>query len=495
MSLAAPKIEALNFDQSDILSVDANEKQILQYEQDRGVFLPKLSQTIAAGCVAVAGSLSIPPALAVPACELAVEALRQLGKKITPASVSAYVLGNAKELMAKARKQLAQRAQKVGTTPRKGGRPAILPRQENASIVPAQRRGPSPAGVMTSSAPVTIGNTVTGVATTSKPRRGGHVVTGREFLTTAYGSGSVSTWTAVAGVPLTPVTFVDSLLRMYGSMYDYFRWTKLTVHYVTTSPTSSNGSVMVYYHRDRAGVFLNQTSANLLPFVLTDPHTCITPQWQNMSVTLETDSEWKRTDYGVSDDIGHYAAGELFLLSKTSTTDSPGYLLMDYEIEFKDMNLTPRLLLWPQPTIIYTPYAMKTIAQTANAFLELQYLAGQAGNPFGAVPTALKSNCVYKVIFDVTNSTGIATGTDTFGYTMSTNGSVNNVTFKDGSTMYAVCVSGATTFRFYLNAAAAYSGSGTEVAVWTATGSLATTYIIWFSLVGMMGDAGINPNM
>jgi len=493
MSIAAPKIEALNFDQSDIIPVEANESKILKYEQDRGVYVEPISQALAKSCVAVSGTLAIPPLLALPACELAVEALRQLGQKITPASVSAYVLGHAKTLMAKAKGRIAQRAVKVGKTPKKGSIPAI--RSTNAAIIPAQQRTANGPGIMTSSAPVTIGNTVTGVATKSRTTRNGHVVLGREFLTTAYGSGTIATWTSVAGVPLTPVTFVDSLLRMYGSMYDYFKWNKLTVHYVTTSPTSSNGSVMLYYHKDRAGVFLNQTSANLLPFVLTDPHTCITPQWQNMSVTLETDSQWKRTDYGVSDDVGHYAAGELFLLSKTSTSDSPGYLLMDYEIEFKDMNLTPRLLLWPQPSIIYTPYAFRTTSQTANSYLELGYVAGQAGNPFGAVPSSLGSSRVYKVVFDITNSSGVASGTDTFNVLMSPGGAAASVTIADGTTMYAVAVSGGTTFRYYTNAAAAYSGSACEVALFPTTGTVTTTYVIWYSLVGLLGSAGVNPSM
>lgn len=352
-------------------------------------------------------------------------------------------------------------------------------------------------GVVSTTAPVSIGNTISGVATKGKPLKGGHVVRGREFLTTAYGSGSLITWTMVAGVPLTPVTFVDSLLRMYGSMYDYFKWTKLEVHYVTTSPTSSTGSIMLYYHKDRGGVFLNQTSANLLPFVLSDPHTCIGPQWQNMSVVLETDSEWKRTDYGNGDDMAHYSAGELFLLSKTAAaaTESPGYLLMDYEIQFKDLNLTPRLLVWPQPTIIYNPYSFQTTSQTAGSNFELIYEANQSHNPFGVIANGLGTGRVYKVILDLTNTNNATANTNSIKASMSTGGATFVVNLQDGTTLYAVCVNSTTSFRFYLNVASAYTGSANELALWNATASDTTYYVMWFSLVGIVSGLGVNPSM
>lgn len=368
------------------------------------------------------------------------------------------------------------------------------PPKPTKALVPS---APTPAnGVYSTSAPVSIGNTITGVATKSRPTKEGHIVRGREFLTTAYGSAlSVINWTMVAGVPLTPVCFVDSLLRMYGAMYEFYKWKKLTVHYVTTSPTSTNGSVMVYYHKSREGVFLKQTSPNLLPFVLSDPHTCISPQWQNFSVNLVTDDDWKRCDYGYSADITHYAAGELFLLSKTTTADSPGYLLMDYELDFKGLNLTPRLLLWPQPTIVYTPYSMSTTSQTNNTAVELVFETGQAHNVFGNIPSALRSDGIYKVILDLGNTTG-ATAADVVWKSLTRSGAAGNTTgLGDGTTIYAVCVNGVTNFSFYVNATSAYTGSASELYLWNATGTDTTYYMMWFSLIGFTAGAAVNPNM
>lgn len=418
----------------------------------------------------------------------------------------AVLIGNAVydaagHLLRKVPGKVAQLASEVMTPKKRTASPVIKTKvkkkasPKTTALVPAKQ--PSQVnGIYSTSAPVSIGNTIQGVATRSRPTKEGHVVRGREFLTTAYGSATtVITWAMVAGVPLTPVCFVDSLIRMYGSMYEFFRWKKLTVHYVTTSPTSTNGSVMVYYHKGREGVYLKQTSANLLPFVLSDPHTCISPQWQNFSVNLTTDDDWKRCDYGYSADLQHYAAGELFLLSKTTTADTPGYLLMDYEIDFKGLNLTPRLLLWPQPTIVYTPYSMQTTGQTANAVIELVYESAQVHNVYGNVPNALRADGIYKVIFDISNSNGYTTANTTWKSLTRTNAAGNTTPIGDGTTIYAVCVNSTTTFSFYMNPTAAYVGSGNEIFLWNATGTDTSYFNIWFSLIGFTAGAAVTPNM
>jgi hypothetical protein len=251
---------------------------------------------------------------------------------------------------------------------------------------------------------------------------------------------------------------------------------------------------MIYYHKSREGVYLNQTSANLLPFVMSDPHTCITPQWQNMTVQLSTDDDWKRCDYGYSDDIQHYCGGELFFLSKTAAGDanSPGLLLMDYEIEFKNLNLTPRLLLWPQPTVLYTPYIMRSGAVGANTVIESIYLAGQAGNQFGNVANGLQATGIYKVIIDGKNSINnvndwkILPRASAVGTTMPV---------TDGMTVYAVCANSNTTFSFYGTAAAAYAGSASELFVWAAAVTANIDYLMWFSLIGFYGSNAVKPNM
>lgn len=371
-----------------------------------------------------------------------------------------------------------------GKIKRKAGTP-----QEQAIVVAP--RAPKP--YVTTTAPVSYGATLAGSRTIARKTRQGHIVRGREFLGAAYDTKLVTTWTMCLGAPLTPVSFVDSILRQYGAMYNYFRWRKLTVHYVTTSPTSTAGSVMLYYNKDRASTFINQTSPNLMPFVLSDPHTTIGPQWQNFSVTLETDSEWKRLDYGLTDDSTHYTAGEVFLLSKTAaSTDSPGMLLMEYEIEFKDENLTPRLLLWPQPTINFVPYTFAI--PTATAGNPVTLLLG--GTPImGPNTNLVQPGGIYKVILDVTNSdfsgtTPALTATNIWKYPAGTG--TYNASLVDGSTLYAV--NGPTNVQFFTTLSDAYVNNSPVQWQTTITASTGRLFM-WLSLLGYVGNTSINPNM
>jgi hypothetical protein len=343
-------------------------------------------------------------------------------------------------------------------------------------------------------APVAYGNVLAGKATISRTTKNGHVASGREFCFAALGSGTIDTWTVVGGAPLTPVAFVDSRVRMYGSMYTYFRFVKLTAHYVTTSSTSSTGSVMFYYNKDRASVFLTQTSPNLLPFVLSDPHTMITPQWQNISVNLECDREWMRTDFGNSVDMTHFSSGELFLLSKTATSvaDSPGMVLFDYEIEFKDENLTPRLLLWPQPTIFYFPVISGGTGYTATVGNVVALAATSGTNPFDSANTnKFITGGVYKSILDMTHSVN-TTGDNTNLLGEPTAGTNVAIPLIDGTTLYTVY--NGSGVEFYVNAASAFTGTNALI---YQTGFVAKSVqlLFWHSLAGFISSKSTNPSM
>nr|UHS72080.1 MAG: putative coat protein [Tombusviridae sp.] len=372
-------------------------------------------------------------------------------------------------------------------------------RQPKAVMPIVTLRPPTNNPYVSNTAPVSVGNTLTGSQTKSRKIKNGHVVSGREFLGLAYDTKAVTTWTMALGAPLTPVSFVDSMLKQYGSMYNYFRWRKLKVWYITTSPTSTAGSVMLYYNKDRASTFLCQTSPNLMPFVLSDPHTTIGPQWQNFSTVLEPDNDWKRLDYGLTSDITHYSAGELFLLSKTGAdTDTPGQLLMEYEIEFKDQNLTPRLLLWPQPTINYVPYNFQ-IPATATAGSSV-FMGLAATTPIGSNANSVQIGGVYKVIIDYTNSgpwSAITPAVTNSTLIRQSAGSSSTVTISvmDGTTIY--CVNGTSSVAFFPNATDAFANVNSlnwNVSITANTGNAATIFA-WLSLVGYVTDKNMNPNM
>lgn len=344
----------------------------------------------------------------------------------------------------------------------------------------------SPVSTITK-APVAIGNTIRGTQTVDRITRNGHMCTGRDFMYTPVAPGAVANWTMVGGCPLSPTAFADSNLRQYAQIYNKFRFLEFTAHYITSSPTSTNGDIMFYYGKNRESPFLNQTSVNLLPFVMSDPNAVLGPQWQNISATFEVDSEWKSLDYGIDDSPKEYAAGELFLLCKSSNTESPGYVIFDYVIEFGEKSIQPRLLTLPITREIYSQLGMNT---TGAITINTPYILVQSGNNISGttsvLPPGTTDGDIFKVIIDITNSTlgALSGGVTNSLYGHETAGTVGTITMSDGFTCYAVFRAG-TGFVLYLNAPGAYTGAANRQ-FWASATSLQPTMVlqVWMSYVG-----------
>jgi hypothetical protein len=354
-------------------------------------------------------------------------------------------------------------------------------------------------------APVAIGNSVRGsesiVVGTGK---NGIIVRGRDFMFAPVGTGSVTTWTLCGGSPLSPAAFADTTLANYMRIYAKFRFRAITAHFITSSPTSANGDVMFYYGKDRSSVFLNQTSTQLLGFVLSDPNTVIGPQWTNHSAQLKVSGDWKLTDYGMHDGIEEYADGELFLLSKTSTTDSPGYVLFDYVIEFAEHQLQPRLLEFPIPRIQWSQVnlAITSVAVTqADSVSSTQGLQVSGNNISGtasAVPSGTQIGDIFKMVLDITNSASgswtVATPASAWAIRTSTAGSGPAFTLSDGVTLYAQYSEG-NRWSIFANPTAAFAGEIDHMGiVWRNTGTTTMNVQCWLSYIGSAGSKAFAPN-
>lgn len=343
-------------------------------------------------------------------------------------------------------------------------------------------------------APVAIGNSVRGSKTKVITSAAGVTVSGRDFAYTPVGTGTITTWTMSGGTPLTPAAFSDSSLRQYMQMYQRFRWRKLVAHYITSSPTSANGDVMFYHQKNRNSVFLSQTSSQLLPFVMSDPDTVIGPQWTNHSTDLTLQSSWKSTDYGMSSVIDDYSEGDLFLLSKTSTTDSPGYVIFDFVVEFRDLQISPRLLSLPLPRAQWSQanIGATTTAVTADTAVLMAPKGNNLSGTTSILPTGCANGDIYKVIFDVTNSVSGSwvNGTPANPLRSEEGGGYVGVTIVDGTTVYAVY--NGVNFVLYATVEAAFTGGA--LLAYGAASTITFNYQVWLSLVGTVSSTNLSPN-
>jgi hypothetical protein len=386
-------------------------------------------------------------------------------------------------------------------TKRNTAKNVVRNRMANANIRSARTNKISPAIMakpvsMITTAPVAIGNTVRATKPVTYPTRDGCIAQGRDFCFAPIGTAGITTWCCVGGTPLTPAAFTDSNLRQYMQMYQKFKWLSCTVHYITSSPTNSSGDIVFYYGKNRDSVFLNQTSNQFLPFVMSDPNTVIGPQWTNHSASLEVTSDWKSTDYGMNDDISEYACGEVFLLSKTTTEDAPGYVIFDYSIEFKDRQITPRLLSLPLPRAQYSQFNLgksATASTKGNIFFGAN-TGNNLSNTASAEPVGATVMDVYKCIVDVTNSEPASWVNCTVSNLLQINSNSSTdaaLTIGDGLTIYAVYQTSGV-WVLYPNSTSAYAQiNHLEFGV---TGTLTWNLQLWVSLVGTINTTNLLPN-
>jgi hypothetical protein len=320
-------------------------------------------------------------------------------------------------------------------------------------------------------APVSVGNSVRG----SRPRimqtTNGARVVGRDFAFALSSTASaITNWELIGGMPITPCALPSSVLRNYCQMFQKFKVNKIVVHYITSSPTSQAGDVLFYYERDAFAPMCDYTNSNFLPFVLSDPNTVIGPQWTNHSMLVTPTADWKTTLFGNQSDLNEDRAGTIFMFSKTNAANSPGYVLIDYDISFKELSVNPRAGTLPiaraQSSFVCLT-APSTL--TANSIGIWTITSGKnVANTTSVAPTGASLGDIYKCRLQITSSTLVNAAwsgsvTPTVSNLVQYGGTNKAITLDDGATFYVIFY---TATNWYLYASLEEAVSITNALEW-----------------------------
>jgi hypothetical protein len=344
-----------------------------------------------------------------------------------------------------------------------------------------------------STAPVAIGNSMRGFKSRTFPVEDGIRIVGRDYAFTPAATGSVTGWACTGGMPLTPVCMPTTVLRNLVQMYSKFQVRSMTFHYITSSSTSTTGDIVFYNQKDTNSSMINWTASSFLPFVLSDPENIIGPQWTNHSITVRPPKQWKLCDPFLNSDQNDAAPGDIFLMSKTASTESPGYVIVDYDIVFKGLEYNPRAAYLPLIAAQWTEFSLgfagANVAGTALTSTS-SGTTGIGGTTITAFSTS-NSGDIYKLFIDVTNSTFSATTAANFLETLAVGNAVAE-TLADGYTFYLIKAN-STAYRFYPTLEAAISG-GTALA-YGVTATYAETLRGYAKYVATIKLSALNYNV
>jgi len=316
-------------------------------------------------------------------------------------------------------------------------------------------------------APVAIGNSMRGFEAQVVHTAEGCRVIGRDFAFTPVATGTVTGWSLVGGMPLTPACMPSTALRNLCQMYNKFKFNTCLFHYITSSSTTTTGDVVFQYNKNPESSVPNWTGNSFLPYVLSDSLTVIGPQWTNHTLTVKPTGPWSSTDYGMTAEPRQYSQGDIYLYSKTSSTESPGYVIFDYDITFKELSVNPRAGLLPTIKAQWTPVSFGTFG---NYTLNSSIVIGTSSTSYigGTSITAptLSAGEVYKFVIDSTNSAYSATTAANFFTYQASSGATaaTTVALADGYTIY-FSVNATGTVYFYANIEQAVVSEGPSTAL------------------------------
>jgi hypothetical protein len=358
-----------------------------------------------------------------------------------------------------------------------------------------------------STAPSAIGNSVTGSKPVITPTLDGMRVRGRDFLFSASATATGYTnWLVTGGCPITPQCMSSSALKSYANTYAQYQIHGVAFHFVTAVNTSTDGSMMFYVSKNREDPGLNPTSPNLLPFVLSDHCTVISPIWKNASTIYRPAPVWLSTEMGNDEPLSHQSVGEVFLLTKYTTDKVPGYVMMDYDITFRNMQVNIKQFTFPAVRMKYTEVNLQQGSQTVvgnSTIFEPTWGTGALldGTSPSLAPTAATVGDIYKVIFTSTGFSGLqnagAASLATMFSTSTGGGQFSIQNAQDGYTCYGVYSQGTGTgfLTFYPTFPAAVTlANGSELLyAISGTGSV-TNLHCYLSLVGFTEGAGLQAS-
>jgi len=346
-------------------------------------------------------------------------------------------------------------------------------------------------------APVSIGNSFQGAAPITIPIRDGMRVKGRDYLLRLDSTLQiyVDDWTLVGGAPITPACLIASAVKGFNNTYAQFMVHAVAFHFITSSNTAHDGNVMLYTAKDRKLPLPSTSNPNFMPFILSDHNTTMGPVWRNTSSIYVPDPVWRSTSPFDGESLHEQAAGEFFVFTKFNTNSttipaSPGYILIDYDISFREMSLNIRNLTFPCSRMKYVQVGLTLTNPVLSNVVEFSTIGTFMDGSSSNSPTGWLLGDIYKVTLNLNNNGGITQPQNWFSVNVPIAGGANiqNVVANDGFTCYGIMnrTDAMVLFPNYPTANAEQTPL-----LWRTLAAGTYTTIAYVSLVGNAFNAGI----
>ncbi len=392
-----------------------------------------------------------------------------------------------KSTFAKAIKRAAVRYSLENPTPRVDPRDMAVLEREVAEV---KKRVKSKAGnalrslrrgfgkVAVSAAPVSLGTSITAVRPQTRTTSNGVVVVGREFFGSVVQTNNVN-WQVACLNPVHPAYYPASVMGNTARMYQYFRFKRLVVHFVTKEPTSNGAEIAMVYSPNMLEPAEDGTASQFLPRVMTKGHAVLGPIWQNHSMDVPCDGKFRKIDaFNAGVNINDNVAGEVQVYLLGTADRVAGYLLADYELEFSETMITPHMSQIPMSFGSGGQYSLTLPANptvgNAVVFSSSSVLGSSVGQIYRWIISADESTFGSGTTSE--NAFIVRTLYSQVGITASAGSA--DLQLKDGMQLFVVTLSGGSVL--YTSLEGAIAGNSSQQVFVRTQNTAPTTLVGWF---------------
>ncbi len=277
-------------------------------------------------------------------------------------------------------------------------------------------------------------------------------------------------------IPLHPAYFTGSMIGNMCRTWEQYRLRSCIVHFVSRQPTSTTGQVVLCVTREILEPCENGSNTAFLGRVMSRGMCSIGPLWRNHSVVIECDQQWRNVDAFVGSDYDDNVMCELQAYTQASSADTAGYLLIDYELEYRKPMYQPHSSSLPISTGVGVSYTLADSSSTPTANNAVQLTNTSI--------TALSNGSVFRFVISVDQSTlatgttaanawNVGTGVNTNLSTVTTTGT--NITISNGQAIYLLVVG--SSIYAYASYEQALVGTSSGQLYYRTTGSSAASIV------------------
>lgn len=224
-------------------------------------------------------------------------------------------------------------------------------KQPNESITTTHNmtnlRGARPSVTLTSM-PAAMGYTIRSTAPQIKRKGNTTTIVGADYAGSVVTS-NTNNYQPAASVFLNPAYFQNAMLGSQARVFEKFRFTRASVHYIPAVPTDTDGQLVMCSTRTVKEPFINGSSSTFLSRALSQGNAVACPLWKETILDVECNGDWQIVDALIDGDLDDCIQEEVQCYTTASLTLTAGILMLHYEIEFKDPLYTFHSTVIPVP--------------------------------------------------------------------------------------------------------------------------------------------------